>query len=263
MKHAPIFLLLLALSGTSHLAAGDLLPGAIYTQTARDGTTISAGDKNTQTKALHPGTIFAAEGQTVSAPPGLAVALVLSNGHALYLPNGGRLTLEEFTQEAVTNTGQNREYEPTRSNLHLNLAEGTLVISGRNPEPTSTFILTTPLAQISSQARSMVVQATADSVTITVMDGIAEITTQEIALHDTVQAGQTATISRKNLHDAYPLKLIATGTDASEHLGVLLDSARRIESYTTFTGPHQHFQVTLDIPVDHTLQVSADDPRFL
>jgi hypothetical protein len=263
MKRLALFILSVALMGATQATAADLAPGAIYVHTARDGTTLTASDKPGQPSALKPKIIFNATGQVVEAPNGLAMAMVLSNGNALYLPNGGRLTFDEFTQEPVTNTGRDRDYEPTRSNLRLNLAEGLLVISGRNPVPTSTFTLTTPLVQINCHSQSLVVEADADGVTITVLDGTAEVAMPGTAVHETVQSGQTATISRHNLHDAYPLKLTSTTTDASEHLAVFMASAHRIESETTFIGTRQHFQVSLSIPLDHTLQISADDPRFL
>ena len=264
MKRTALFLMLLtALGSAAGATAADLESGAIYVHTARNGTTLTAGNKNGQTSALIPGTVFGADGQVLNAPAGLAAALVLSNGNALYLPNGGRLALEEFTQEPITDTDRDRSFEPSRSNLRLNLTQGLLVISGRNPVPTSTFTLTTPLAQINCHAKSLVVQVDANSVTITMLDGVAEVTTPGNQAHDTVQAGQTATISRQTLHDAYPLKLATITTDAKEHFGVFMASAHRIESYTTFTGTRQHFQVALRIPVDYTMQISADDPRFL
>jgi hypothetical protein len=264
MKRAVLFFALwVAVMGTTRATATDLVPGAIYVHTAREGTTLTAGDKGAQASALRPGSIFAAGGQILNAPTGVAAALVLSNGNALYLPNGGRLTLQEFTQEPLTNTGDNRDYEPTRSNLRLSLDQGTLVISGRTPVPTSTFTLTTPLAQINCHAQALVVKVDVDSVIVTVLDGIAEITTPGTQLHETVQSGQTATISRQTLHEDYPLKFTPTTTDTHDRYSVLVDSARRVESYTTFTGTHQHFQVTLRVPVSYTMAISADDPRFL
>jgi hypothetical protein len=224
---------------------------------------ITSGDKNSESSALKRGTILAAQGQILNAPGGLAAALVLSNGNALYLPQGGRLTLQEFTQEPVTDTSRDRNYEPTRSNVRLSLDDGLLVVSGRNPVPTSTFTLSTPLAQINCHAKSLVVKVDADSVTITVLEGIAEVTAQGTQSHDAVQAGQTATISSQSLHDAYPLKFNPTSTDVHDRDSVLVDSARRVESYITFTGTLQHFQVAVRIPADFTTQISADDPRFL
>jgi hypothetical protein len=264
MKRAKMFFaLVVILGGMARASAADLAPGAIFVHTARDGTTLTSTNKGGEGSGLMRGTVFAAHGQTLNAPAGLAVALVLSNGNALYLPNGGRLTFQEFTQEPVTDTGHDRSYEPTRSNLRLNLDQGTLVISGRTPVPTSTFTLTTPLAQINCHAQALAVKVDADSVTVTVLDGIAEITAQGSQTHDAVQAGQTVTISRQTLHDAYPLKFTTTTTDANDRYSVLVNSARRIESYTTFTGPPQHLQVALRIPTDTTMAISADDPRFL
>ena len=237
-------------------------PGMIFAQTVRNGTTILPAAPDAKSRALIRGENFFATGQTVTAPAGLALSLILSNGDALYLPGGGRLTLDEFTQDPVFLTDRARDYEPSRSTVRLSLAQGTLAVSGRKPVPTSTLLLTTPLAMLTFNSQSFVVRVEADSLTITLFDGTADVTVPETKFHDTLLAGQTTTLARKDLQAVYPLKSAVITTADNDRLGVWLTAARNAESRVTFQGMGKNFTASQRLPMSFTQQMSADDPRY-
>jgi len=236
--------------------------GVLFAQTVRDSTTILAAGPGAKARSLARGETFSANGQIVYVPAGLALLFVLSNNDAIYLPAGGRLTLDEFTQDPISDTNSDLEYEPSRSNLRLTLAQGTLAVSGRKPVPTSAFTLTTPLAQFSFHSQSFVVHADGDGVAVTLLDGTVDVTVPETGFHDTLLAGQTATLTRQSLHAPYPLKLATISTDDQDHFNRWLAIANIAEIRVTFSGTGQDLVATQLVPQSFTQQISADDPRY-
>ncbi len=236
--------------------------GAIFAQTVRDGTTILPAGPGAKARPLVRGENFSASGQGVNAPTGLALMFVLSNGDALFLPGGGRVTLDEFTQDPILDTSRDSAYEPSRSSLRLTLAQGTLAVSGRQPVPTSNFTLTTPLAQLSFHSPSFVVHADKDSLALTLFDGTVDVTVPETGFHDTVLAGQTATLTRQNLHAPYPLQLTTITTDDHDHFGAWLATATSVGLRFTFTSVGPNLVAAQRVPQSFTEQISADDPRY-
>jgi hypothetical protein len=237
-------------------------PGSFFAQTVRAGTTILPAAAGAKVRPLASGENFFASGQIVNAPKGLALMFVLSNGDGLYLPDGGRLTLDEFTQDPVFDTSRDVAYEPSRSTLRLALAQGVVAVSGRQPVPTSSFTLSTSLAQLAFHSRSFVVRADADSVAITLFDGTVDVTVPETGFHDTVLSGQTATLTRSNLHAAYPLQLASITTDEQDRLGAWLAAANTAEIRVTFSSQGKKLVPAQMLPQSFTQQISVDDPRF-
>jgi ferric-dicitrate binding protein FerR (iron transport regulator) len=255
--------LALALCGLAPaLLRADPEPGLLYAQTARPGTTITANATATAARPLARGETLTATGQVLNTPVGQPLLLVLSNGSTAYLPSGSQLTLEEFTQEPVDSTIKDRDYEPSRSTLRLNLAQGQLVFAGRQADPTSIITITTPFAQFRCHSQSLVVEVTGDSVTITLFEGYAEVLIPDIKYHDTVQGGQTATLTRKTLHDPIPLKPTLISDQQNTRLGNLLASARWAELRVGFVRKDGVLRPQIVVPKDFNLQTSVDDPRF-
>ncbi len=251
-----------AFAATATPDVGGAGPGAIFAQTARVGVTLTPATPGAQPTALTAGETFAASGQVVTAPEDLATLLVLSNGDSVYLPLGGRMTLDEFTQDPVTDTGTSPDYEPSRSNVRLSLAEGTLLVSGRQPNSTSTLTILTPLARLDVHSHTFAVKVGANSVSLTLFDGTAVVTVTETGFHDIVQDGQTAVLSRQNLHADYPLKMADTTTADHDTFTAWLTAARTAERRVTFIGTPGKLQVRQHIPRDFFEQMSTDDPRF-
>ena len=264
MSRSFLILAVLAATSAGAAAAPTVTPraGEFFAQTVREGTTILPAEPGSKVRPLARGENFSASGQIVNAPAGLALMLVLSNADALYLPNGGRLTLQEFTQDPTFDTSRNRDYEPSRSTLRLALAQGTVAVSGRQPVPTSTFTLTTPLAQLTFHSQSFVVRAEADSVAITLLDGSVEVTVPETGFHDTLLEGQTATLTRQNLHAAYPLQLSTISTSDHDRYGAWLAAANIAGIRTTFSDTGPTLTATQLLPQSFTQQISVDDPRY-
>jgi len=236
--------------------------GDFYAQTVREGTTILAAGPGAKVRPLTPGENILAQGQIVNAPNGLAVMFVLSNSDALYLPAGGRLTLEEFTQDPFFDTSRDRAYEPSRSTVRLNLAQGALAVSGRQPVPTSAFVLTTPLAKFSFHSQSFVVRVEGDSVALTLFDGTVDITVPETGFHDTLLEGQTATLTRQNLHAPYPLQLATITTVDHDRYDGWLAAANTTSIRYTFSSEGKNLVAAQLLPQSFTQQISVDDPRF-
>jgi hypothetical protein len=236
--------------------------GAIFAQTVRDGTTILPTGAGAKARPLARGENFSASGQIVNAPSGLALMFVLSNGDALFLPAGGRVTLDEFTQDPAFNTSGDNAYEPSRSTLRLTLAQGTLAVSGRQPVPTSAFMLATPLAQLSFHSPSFVVQADKDNLALTLFDGTVDVTVPETGFHDTLLAGQTATLTRQNLHAPYPLQLTTITTDDHDHFRAWLAIAGSTGARFNFSSAGPNLVAVQRVPQSFTEQISADDPRY-
>lgn len=241
--------------------AADAVPGTIFVQTARVGTTLATG-KDAKPEPLVPEKTFSANGQVLDVPANLTATFILSNGDALHLPVGGRLTFEEFTQGPVADTNRDRDYEPSSSTLRLNLAQGTLVVSGRKPVPTSKLIITTPLANFTCQSPSFVIRVEGESVTLTLFDGTAEVNVPETGFHETLQAGQTATLTKQNLHANYPLKLSGISTADNTQFSAWLATARATERRLIFTGTPGKLTPRQQIPMEFTQQGSVDDPRL-
>jgi len=265
MKRHVLILLALAVAGNLPAAAPsapDSLPGIIFAHTVRSGAAIAPADDAKEPRAFQRGDTFSATGQTLLSDKGEPIALVFSNGDSLYLPNGGRLIFNEFTQAAVTDTSVHREYEPSHSMVRLTLTQGTLALAARKMDPTSTFTLIAGQLQVQSISQSLVVSVIGDTVTITLFDGTAVVTVPETGFHDTLQAGITATFSPKNLHDSYPLQLTPTTTAQSDLFGGWVSDARRTESKVYFFGPPHNLEVRQILPVDFTQKMSIDDPRY-
>jgi hypothetical protein len=239
------------------------VPGIILVQTAREGATLAPAGKDAKAQALKPGQTIAASGQLVDMQENAPVELVLSNGDSFYFPLGGRLTLDEFTQDPITDSSHNdRDYEPSRSSVRLNFSQGTLVASNRKPVPTSTLTLTTPLARFECLSPSFVVLAGADSVTFVLLEGTAEVNIPETGFHDTLQAGQSATLTKAGLKANYPLKLANITTADNQKYAAWLAAARMAERRVTFTGPAGHLLPHTQIAMEFTQQMSVDDPRI-
>ena len=254
-------ILALAASGLASIVWADPAPGLIYVHTVRANTTLTA--TGAAARPLLRGESFAATGQALTVPSGQALALVLSNGAAAYMPDGGRLTVGEFTQEPVTDQKKDPTYEPSRSNLSLKLDAGTLVVTSRIPVPTSTFTLTTPLAQFKFHSSSeLIVQVKADSVIVTLDQGTADLLVPETGFTETLQKGQTATLTRETLHQPYPLKLDRTTTVQGSQFGQWVALARWATDRVDFNFDGKQWHPSLVVPFDFTQQTSADDPRF-
>ncbi len=265
MKWCLLLLAAMAVAGDAPppaVAATGPRPGEFFAQTVRTGTTVLPGGPGAKTRALTRGENFTASGQLVTVPADLALALILSNGDVLYLPVGGRMILDEFTQDPVYLTDRDRDYEPSRSTVRLNLAQGTLAMAGRKPVPTSDLIVTTPLAQLTFHSQSLVVQVEADKLTITLFDGTVDVSIPATGFHDTLLGGQTATLARQDLQSAYPLKASVITEDNNSRLNGWLTAERTAESRVTFIGNGKKFTVYQRIPFTFTQQMSADDPRY-
>lgn len=253
----------LFLTASARAATPDTVPGAILVQTAREGATIAAAGKDAKPEALKSGQTITASGQLVDMQANAPVAFILSNGDSLYFPLGGKLVLDEFKQEPIADTSHtDRDFEPSRSSIRLNFSQGTLVASNRKPVPTSTLTLTTPLARFDCLSPSFVVQAEADSVVFILLEGTAEITIPETGFHDTLQAGQSMTLTRANLKANYPIKLANITTADNQKFGGWLAAARMAERRVTFVGAPGRLQPHTQIAQEFTQQMSVDDPRF-
>ena len=267
MKWCLLLLVALAATGDTPApaqapAATSPRPGMIFAQTVRAGTTILPGSPGAKTRPLTRGENFPASGQLLTVPADEALALILSNGDALYLPAGGRMTLDEFTQDPIFLTDHDRDYEPSRSTLRLNLALGTLAVSGRKPVPTSSLTLVTPLAQLTFHSQSLVVQVEANKLTVTLFDGTVDVKVPETGFHDTILGGQTSTLARPDLHATYPLKTSAITAENNDRLNGWLTAARTVENRLTFIGSGKNSTVYQRVPFSFPQQMSADDPRY-
>lgn len=253
----------IALTASAPAAAPEAVSGAILVQTARAGAMITPTGKDAKPQALKPGETLTAGGQLLDMQDKSPAALILSNGDSLYFPLGGRVTFDEFTQAPIADTSHNgREYEPSRSTVRLNMTQGTLAASGRKPVPTSTLALTTPLAQFNCLSPSFVALVETDSVTFILLEGTAAVTIPETGFHDTIQTGQSVTLTRQNLHANYPLKLANISTADNQKYAGWLASARTAEQRVTFTGAPGRLQPHTVIPQGFTQQSAVDDPRF-
>ncbi len=237
-------------------------PGVIYVHTVRGNTTSSGGQNATAPQLVTQAAMFAATGQQLSVPLKNPLVLVLSNGAALALPEGGQLKLEEFTQEPVNDTAKVREEEPTRSTIRLNLAAGALVLAGRTPVPTSNLTITTPLAQLRCLAKSVVIVADANALTVTVFDGTVNLSVAGTGFSETLQTGQTATLARAALGEKYPLKLSRITATQEHDFGVWLDLARWAGARVDFARADNQLRPRQVAPETFTQQMSMDDPRY-
>ena len=235
-------------------------PGLIYVHTVRGDTTVQNG--NAASRPLQRWETLAATAQWLQAPQNQPLVLVLSNGSALCLPEGGKLRLEEFVQEPVKDTSTRRLEEPTRSTLRLNLESGALAFAGRTPVPTSTFAVTTPLAQLNCLASSLVVVADANALTVTVFSGVVKLSIASTSFTETLQTGQTATLAREDAAKAFPLKLMRITAGQEHEFGAWLEVARWAEARVDFVrtdGPLRAQQV---VPQPFTQKISVDEPRY-
>jgi hypothetical protein len=238
-------------------------PGLVYVHTVRGNTTTTGGQNaSAPTQALAQADTFFVTGQQISVPLKSPLVLVLSNGAALALPEGGQLKLEEFAQEPVTDTAKQREEEPTRSNIRLNLATGALVLAGRTPVPTSNFTITTLLAQLRCLAKSVVVVADANALTVTVFDGTVSLSIPGTGFSETLQTGQTATLARSALAEKYPLKLSRITATQEHDFGAWLELAQWAAMRVDFSRAGDKLHPRQVVPETFTQQMSMDEPRY-
>jgi hypothetical protein len=208
------------------------------------------------------GLTFDVSGQSFSVPDQSPLVLVLSSGTAIFVPTGGNFTLEQFTQEPVVDTGRDREYEPTASNLSLRLTNGTFAFAERIPVPSSTLTISTPLAELSGQSRSFVLQVGADKLSIAVFEGVVKLTVPSTGFAETLQSGQYVTLQRSALAQSYPLQLANIGVVQQHDLGEWLDMARWAEARVDFARSGDKLHPRLILPVDFTTQISAEEARY-
>lgn len=234
-------------------------PGLIYVHTARDGISAQSSGSNT---TIARGQTFNASGQVVSAPAAQPLVLVLSNGSALCLPDGGQFTLTSFTQEPVADTSTDREYEPSPSQLSLVLDQGALALAMRVPKPTSTLAITTPLAQLRCLSQSLVVMAAPDQVSIAVFQGTVSLTIPANGFTETLQSGQFATLTRASLTQKYPLQLARINLVQNHQFGGWLNMAVWAAARVDFTRAAQGLHPRLVTPAEFTKTISVEEPRF-
>jgi hypothetical protein len=254
-----IALLLAACSPARLLAVTE--PGLLYVHTARDGITTQSASGAANTTVAR-GDTFSAAGQVVTAPAASPLVIVLSNGSALCLPEGGRLTFTEFLQEAVADTSTDREYEPSPSSLKLTLDQGTLAIACRVFKPTSTLDIATPLAQLHCLSQSLVVIATPDQLSIAVIDGTVSLAIASTGFRETLQTGQFATLDRATLAQKYPLKLGSISLVQRHDFGNWIGMARWAAARVDFVRAAQTLRPRLVTPVQFTQGIPVEEPRY-
>ncbi len=122
--------------------AANSSPDGIAVVTSRSGEAFITGQK----PKLHQQLTLS--GTTLQTGTDSTLFLVLSNGVAISLGPNTELSIERYTQEPFPPKKESQQYEPSESDLQLNLSKGSLCFAFEHLSPVSQARIQTPNGEL-------------------------------------------------------------------------------------------------------------------
>lgn len=206
-------ILLLPLLLFSHPLVADLLStdlqdGVALITTRTGKVTLQSADAKPRAAQLHA--VETLSGMEVSCGDGAGVFFALSNGTALAVHENSRLRFGNYQQQPFTADKENLDYEASRSNLSVELLEGSLSFSAERLSPLSKVAIQLPRGKIQIHRASGHVRYNETGAHISILRGIVTYQYPDPAEQDMIHAPNWVRISdqsalRGQLAESRPL----------------------------------------------------------
>ena len=173
-------------------AAGSPISKVYFAAVRGADAFVHQGDRS---QPISPKETYAAAGLGIETQAGAIVTMVFSNGLAVQLHADTRLKVKRFAQEPFRPNRTDIQLEPSISDVELDLAYGTMVISTAKLVPGSRLNLETNRAEVNAQGGTMIVTANPEETDVSVVTGACTIYGHNDGTHfDAVKEGEMAKV---------------------------------------------------------------------
>lgn len=167
---------------------------------------------------------------TIHTHAAAQLVLSLSNGIGITLAENTSLTVDRYTQAAFSKRKEGLQFEPSTSNLQLDLKSGLIGIAFEHLSPLSTANLQLPMGDLKIHSGKLLVGVDDnESCSISVLSGTATLQYANDEKREFLAAGQTLCISGVT---ATPVHAAELSTDQLE----LVESANHARTRVLFQG---------------------------
>ncbi|MFP4069364.1 MAG: hypothetical protein ACLFVC_04200 [Opitutales bacterium] len=160
---------LLSITGVHGQGDGPLLPGLAFLTTVDGEVRHQPEGRSARSPEIHAA--ISLNQSTLSTGPEAFCGLALSNGIALGLDANSTLRIPGFRQARFPEEKASLTYEPSMSELTLQLESGTLAVACDHLSPLSEMWIHLPLGKIRVHSATCVVAITETGVQLTVYQG--------------------------------------------------------------------------------------------
>lgn len=165
----------------------------LYVADVEGISSINLGDK---IEDLNKKSVYNAEGTILETDPKSRNAIVLSNGTGVAFDPDTRVEMKRFVQEPFTPNRTDLETEPSVSQTSAFIPKGSVGLCTSKMVAGSTMDYSTRQANISIRARKLVIDASDNSTTVSLLEGEVTIKDGQLAGGQSLKAGQQAVITR-------------------------------------------------------------------
>ncbi len=183
------------------------------TQTANGGLIVVASQvhakiEGTQTRVLGQLRVLQDNSGEFSAEkPDASINLYLSNGLGIYTRGEFQFSLVRFSQQPFIPGENDRNFEPSRSQVELTLKKGDYGFWRTSARATSDFFINTPLMRLRCEANSFSIWVQDDKISFFLADGTANLEIPQTGFKEIVQSGQYIVLNKADIEKPYPLKI--------------------------------------------------------
>ncbi len=188
----------------------------LYVADVDGPSSINTGDRIDD---LTKKSVYSAEGTTIETKPDASNALVLSNGTGIFFDPDTKLEVKRFLQEPFSPNRSDVEVEPSVSQTSAFLPRGTVGLCTSKMVAGSTMVYNTPQASIAIRGRKVVIQSTADTTTVSLIEGDVTVRGDLNGGGDSLKPGQQAIITRSSPSSPPVIKIQAIPDNQKEALG--------------------------------------------
>ena len=213
------------------LAASALAAHAAFPTISERGFCTVASDsgvveENFSTRSVEQLRIGDPEGARFLGTNDAALALYFSNGLGLSAKGVFAFSVETYRQTPFAPSYQDREFEPSRSELSLQLDNGVFGIWRTSPRATSDLLIKTSLAELRVESSACALWVSDDTLAICLKNGIAYLTIPETGFSETVQTGQYVVLKKSAFSKPFPLEVSQATIVEKTKLDALIELAR-------------------------------------
>ena len=147
------------------------------------------------------------DGMRVHGDGDQSATLFFSNGLAIYATDGFDFGVDTFSQMPFEPSLKDRDFEPSRSSMHMTLNSGCYGIWRTPARATSDFVLQTPLARLRIESNALALWVSQEKIAVYLADGVAYLEIPGSGFKETLQMGQYVVLQKSALSSPYPLKI--------------------------------------------------------
>lgn len=112
-----------------------------------------------------------AEGAAIETTPEASLSLVLSNGTAMHVGPETRIEFKRFLQEPFAPNRNDLDIEPSRSQLNVQLARGSVGLCTAKPAAGSSMVYQTPQATLTLNGRRLYIETNDSETRVALLEG--------------------------------------------------------------------------------------------